>query len=91
MSLTKKLKDFNGFPMRISFFWRYPTSMRLDELSKASQDSSVMKDAWRANNFSGLDGLILASLVKTFNFTPILVKPNGADFGYKAPDGKFLG
>lgn len=77
--------------MRISFFWRYPTSMKLNELSEASQHSNIMKDMWRADNFTGVDGLILATVVKAFNFTPILLKPSGAEFGYKAPDGKFLG
>lgn len=65
--------------------------MMLDELSIASQGSSVMKDSWRSNNFSGIDGIMLASVVKSFNFTPILIKPDGADFGYKGSDGQFLG
>lgn len=91
ISLTSKFRNFNGFPLRISFFYRYPTSMNLSELSKASQSSCIIKDMWRAYNFTGVDGFMLASIVKTFNFTPILVKPSGADFGYKAPNGKFLG
>lgn len=91
LSLSVKLKNFNGYPLRISFFWRYPTSMKLDELSTASQSISFMKDSWLSNNFSGVDGFMLASVVKKFNFTPILIKPDGADFGYKGADGKFLG
>lgn len=89
--LHAKFRNFNGFPLRISFFERYPTSMKLSDLSKASQASFLMKDIWRAHNYSGLDGLMLATVVKSFNFTPILVKPSGADFGYKTSDGKFLG
>lgn len=65
--------------------------MNINELSEASQHSNVMNDIWMANNFSGVDGLMLASLVKKFNFTPILVRPTGADFGYKTNDGTFLG
>lgn len=91
LSLTAKFKNFNGFPLRISFFYRYPTSMKLSELSKVSQDSYILREMWRANNFSGVDGFMLASMVKEFNFTPILVKPIGADFGYKTSDGTFLG
>lgn len=89
--LHSKYKNFHEFPLRISFFERYPTSMKLTDLSKASQTSYLMKDIWRANNFSGLDGLMLSTVVKSFNFTPILVKPKGADFGYRTPDGKFIG
>lgn len=91
LSLASKLKNFNGYPLRISFFWRYPTSMMLNELSKASQSSSLLKDSWRSNNFSGIDGILLASVVKAFNFTPILIKPDGAEFGYKISNGQFLG
>lgn len=50
-----------------------------------------MKDSWRSNNFSGIDGIMLASVVKSFNFTPILIQPDGADFGYKGADGQFIG
>lgn len=91
INIMTKFRNFNRFPLRISFFWRYPTSMKMSELSEASQRSCIMKDMWRANNYSGVDGLMLSSLVKTFNFTPILVKPTGVDFGYKTKDGQFLG
>lgn len=90
ISLHVKLKNFNGFPLRMSFFRRFPTSLMLNELSIASQTSSIMKDTWLSRNFSGVDGFMLASVVKSFNITPILMKPNGT-FGYKSSDGQFMG
>lgn len=86
ISLTAKLRNFNGFPLRISFFWRYPTSMKLNELSTALQSSSILQNSWRSDNFSGIDGFVLSSVVKAFNFTPILIKSKGTEFGYKAAD-----
>lgn len=91
ISLFAKHQNFNGFPLEISYFWRYPTSMNLNELSTASQHSYIMKDSWRSENSIGMDGFMLSSLAKTFNFTPILVRPRGAEFGYKSTNGKFLG
>lgn len=91
IDLLAKFRNFNGYPLRISFFRRYPTSIKLDELSQAVQDSYVMKDSWRAANFTGIDGFMLSTFVKKFNFTPNLSKPRDGDFGYKSQDGQFLG
>lgn len=91
IDLLAKFRNFNGYPLRISFFRRYPTSMKLNELSQAVQDSCIMKDSWRAANFTGIDGFMLSTFVKKFNFTPNLSKPRDGDFGYKTQDGQFLG
>lgn len=91
IDLLAKFQNFNGHPLRISFFRRYPTSIKLNELSQAVQDSCIMKDSWRAANFTGIDGFMLSSFVKKFNFTPNLAKPRDGDFGYKSQNGQFFG
>lgn len=60
--------------------------MKLNELSTALQSSSILQDSWRSDNFSGIDGFVVSSVVKAFNFTPILIKSKGTEFGYKAAD-----
>lgn len=91
IDLFVKFRNFNGYPLRISFFRRYPTSIYLNELSQAVQNSRILKDSWRVANFTGIDGFMLSSFVEKFNFTPILSKPREGDFGYRDQDGRFLG
>lgn len=91
IDLFAKLRNFNGYPLRVSFFRRYPTSIYLNELSHAVQNSRILKDSWRVANFTGIDGFMLLSFVEKFNFTPILSKPRDGDFGYRDQDGRFLG
>lgn len=89
--LFEKFKNLNGFPLRVSIFRRYPTSMSIDELPKSMASSYLMNDIWRSDGYSGVDGLMLANAAKTLNFTASIIPQVGIDFGWKAPNGSFVG
>lgn len=86
-----KLRNLNEFPLRVSLFRRYPTSLQGHELPKVFRSSYLMRDSWRSDGYGGMDGIMLANVAKTLNFTAIVVTPIGIDFGYKASNGTFLG
>lgn len=86
-----KFKNLNNYPLRVSLFRRYPTSLKANELPAVFHGSYLMKDSWRANGYGGVDGIMLSNVAKTLNFEPIVVEPNGIDFGFKSTNGTFFG
>lgn len=89
--LFEKFKNLNGFPLRISIFDRYPTAVKVHEFPKPFADSYFMRDIWRSDGYSGVDGLMLAHASKKLNFTTVNVPQIGVDFGFKSFDGTFQG
>lgn len=86
-----KYKNLNGFPLKVTIFRRYPTSLKESELPNVLSKSYLTKDVWRADGYSGVDGLMLANAAKTLNFTAQNIPQIGIDFGYKDNDGEFVG
>lgn len=91
VDLFRKFKNLNGYPLRISLFSRFPTCIKFHSLPKTHQNSYLMKDAWRASGFGGVDGLLLQNAAKTLNFSTNLFHKIGVDFGYKASNGTSFG
>lgn len=89
--LFTKFKNFNEFPLRVSLFRRYPTSLQLNELPEVFRGSYLMNDNWRSKGYGGVDGIMLTNIAKTLNFTPVIVEPIGIDFGFRATNGTYLG
>lgn len=89
--MFSKFKNLNKYPLRVSLFRRYPTSLKANELPAVFHGSYLMKDSWRANGYGGVDGIMLSNVAKTLNFEAIVVEPRGIDFGYKSTNGTFLG
>lgn len=86
-----KYENFQEFPLKVIIFRRYPTALYANDLPATFQRSYLMRDVWRSNKFSGVDGLMLANAAKTLNFTAITVPSSNIDFGYKNWDGSFVG
>lgn len=80
-----------GFPLRVTIFRRDPTSLKSDEFPLPFRGSYLMKDTWRSDDYSGVDGIMLANAAKTMNFTTLNIPQIGIDFGYKADNGTFVG
>lgn len=71
-------------------YYRYPTALRAEEFPKILLKSYVMKD-FNKLLFGGMDGIYLANMARVFNFTPHMIYPADADYGYKLPNGTFVG
>lgn len=95
--LFDKFKNFNGFPLRIIMFPRYPTAVKVNELPSTFVNSYMMNETWRSDGYGGVDGLMLANAAKMLNFTTINVAPTGTTgttglyYGYKSDNGTFIG
>lgn len=90
-NLFKKFDNLQEFPLRVTIFRRYPTSLRSYELPAAFLHSYLMKEIWRSDGYSGVDGIMLQNAAKSLNFTAINIPQIGIDFGYKASNGTFVG
>lgn len=90
-SLYDKFENLNLFPVKISLFRRYPTCLKSDELPSVFRTSYFMNEIWRTENYGGVDGITLANIAKSLNFTAEIVTPDGIDFGYKLTNGTFVG
>lgn len=89
--LFEKLSDLQGFPLKVTIFRRYPTSLKAFELPKVFHDSYLMKETWRSDGYSGVDGIMLSNAAISMNFTAVNIQQIGIDFGYKIPNGSFVG
>lgn len=89
--LFTKFENLHRFPLRVSLFRRYPTSIKLEELPEVFRDSYLMKDIGLSRGYSGVDGIMLSNIAKALNFTPVVVLPKEVDFGFKAANGTFVG
>lgn len=89
--LFRKFDDLQGFPLKVTIFRRDPTALKSYEFPKAFRSSYLMRDAWRADEYSGVDGLMLANAAKSMNFTTVNVPQIGIDFGFKLSNGTFVG
>lgn len=90
-NLFRKFDDLQGFPLRVTIFRRDPTALKSYEFPKPFRSSYLMKDAWRADEYSGVDGIMLANAAKSMNFTTVNVPQIGIDFGFKSSNGTFVG
>lgn len=89
--LFKKFDNLQEYPLRVTIFWRYPTSPRIDELPAAFRQSYLTKEVWRSAGYSGVDGIMLQNAAKSLNFTTVNIPQIGIDFGYKSANGTFVG
>lgn len=81
---------FNNYPLLISIFWRYPTTIDISELSPLFVDSYVAS-ALRSHGagYGGYDALLMANLAAVTNFHPVVHLSN--HFGVAYPNGTFDG
>lgn len=89
--LFRKFDNLQEFPLRVTIFRRYPTSLRAYELPAAFRESYLMNEIWRSDGYSGVDGIMLQNAAKAMNFTTVNIPQIGIDFGYKASNGTFVG
>lgn len=89
--IFQKYRNLNEFPLKITLFRRYPTALNETELPKSFRSSYLAKEVWRSGGYSGVDGLMLANVAKSLNFTAVNVPQKSVDFGYKDWDGNFVG
>lgn len=89
--LFRKFRNLNGFQLKLSLFPRYPTCIELNDLPEVFRGMYLMKESWRSMGFGGVDGLVVQNMAKTMNFSADIVVPNGIDFGFRAPNGTFVG
>ncbi|KAJ9577807.1 hypothetical protein L9F63_005626 [Diploptera punctata] len=83
--LTKNIKHFNGYPLRITMFEREPTVMPTNECFSKKRNKCIKK-------YKGVDAFIMYSLIEHLNFTPIFQTPlDGGDYGFLAEDGFYTG
>lgn len=89
--MFQKYTNFNEYPLRVTIFPRYPTALKNTDLPKVFRESYISKETWRADNYSGVDGIMLANAAKFLNFTTKNIPQIGIDFGYKDYSGQFVG
>lgn len=91
LSMFRKLNDLQGFPLQVSFFPRYPTAIKANELPQPFLRTYFMNIINESGNYSGLDGIVLGNMARILNFLPLINTPTGSDFGYKLSNGTFIG
>jgi hypothetical protein len=75
-----KLRDLNGYPLRVSMFDHQPKS-----ILNVTEDSKVY-------SIGGEDGILLLVLTKHMNVSPIVTIPRDrVDMGFRRPDGIVTG
>lgn len=90
-NLSRKFKNFQKFPLRLSLFLRYPTSILPASIPGPFLKSYYSRGMAYSNNIGGFDGLILGNMAKTLNFISDIRAPVGSDFGYMLDNGTFIG
>lgn len=82
--------QLNNYPLIVSTFRRYPTSIYIDELPSLFVNSYVVS-ALRTHGggYGGYDALLMANLAAVTNFRPIMYVSN--NFGFAYPNGTFDG
>lgn len=76
------LKNLQGYRLNIGLFDSPPSAPKFKGWSKYES----------IEDFHGVDGLVLATLVKKLNFTVNIVPPsNGIEYGYITDNGTFFG
>ncbi|GBP31914.1 hypothetical protein EVAR_18453_1 [Eumeta japonica] len=79
------MKDF---PLRASIFYRFPTSIKECENMK----HYIVLNNEHSGGYCGLDGLIMAEVIKKFRFNLTLIRPKGyQNYGYVTREGKVTG
>lgn len=91
LSMFRKFNNLQGSPLPVSFFPRYPTALKSEDLPKSFMSTYFMNIIEDSRNYSGLDGIVLGNMARILNFSPVITTPNGSDFGYRLLNGTFIG
>ncbi|XP_017775179.1 PREDICTED: uncharacterized protein LOC108561656 [Nicrophorus vespilloides] len=84
--LINTMNNLNGYPIAVSTFTRIPTNMPYATANNGYDCS------YGNLIFGGLDGCVMKYMSKILNFELNIVEPLDKEkFGYKAPNGTFLG
>lgn len=86
--MFKKLKNFNGVPLKVSMFERFPSSVEWKQLPYFIRHRYSSKRI--KLKLGGFDGLVLSNIAKILNFTPQIIDNNDC-YGYLLKDGSFSG
>ncbi|RZC35198.1 hypothetical protein BDFB_012556 [Asbolus verrucosus] len=88
--IINPLNDFDRFPLKVSFFERYPTLIR--DLPKFVTTNPVYSNLNFSKGFGGLDGFVSGTLAKHLNFD-LVVDENldNEPFGRVLPNGTITG
>lgn len=86
--LIQKDYSFNGFPLTVSIFDRYPTMVpEIPETFAQTQYARGMK----YSGYGGIDGFLLGNLAEWMNFTVNIIQPiDNSTYGFKI-NGQFTG
>lgn len=82
--------NLNKYPLLVSIFWRYPTSIYIKELPPLFSNSYIAS-ALRTHGggYGGYDALLMANLAQVTNFKPVIHE--SINFGFAYPNGTFDG
>lgn len=88
----KQFNNFNGYPLKVSMFHRYPTAVdQTKQKLPRSILASYFSDAFQySHNFGGIDGLVLGNVAWILNFT-IIIKDSNNHYGDRTSNGSFVG
>lgn len=90
-SFFRKFENLQGFPLKVSMFPRYPTALTTKQIPSVFLNSYFMNIINDSRGYGGVDGITLGNMARAMNFSTVVIKPIGIDFGYKLSNGTFTG
>lgn len=87
---TDYFKNLNGYPIRVSLFIRYPTSVKVST-TKSLFFPSYLQKVGKKLNFTGIDPIILYNTFMLLNFTPVMQTDRWEYYGHRAQNGTYVG
>lgn len=87
---TFYFQNFRGYPIRISLFVRYPTSVNEDTTNDLFL-SPYLKDVEKTLKFNGIDPIILYNTFNFLNFTPVMQTDQIRCYGHRMSNGSYVG